>query len=178
MINHMGNFATGDKPKFDLVTASKTKKYKVITAVILILGLLLLGGGLLMKGLNTKTVVPNTLEINELSGLTNKNGQLTCNISIDQPFLINTGTVDGRALVEPITFTFLDGASQFLVVRDQNNSRQITKSYYPGLFYFGIRANAPEYVINAGGESVNPTGKVRITCGSFMKEIVFTYIPA
>ena len=175
MINYMGKFATGDKPKFDLVTASKTKKYKIITAGVLILGLLLLGGGLLMKNLTTKTVIPNALEITELSGLTSKNGQLTCDISVDQPMLIGTGTVEGRALTEPITFTFLNGASKFLTVRDSTNTSQITKTYYPGLYYLSIRADAPEFVTNEVGDDVRPSGTLRIQCGSYIKDIVFTY---
>jgi len=179
----MGNTTTttGDKPKFDLVTASKTKKYRIITAVVLVIGVLLLIGGLLMKGLNTTTVVANSLEINELSGLTKKNdnniGGLYCDISVDQPFLINTGTVNGRALSEPITFSLMGGAEQFLMVCDASNTYQINKSYYPGMFYLTIRDDAPTFVYNEIGEAVNPTGKLRISCGSYVKEINFTYYP-
>ena len=169
---------TGDKPKFDLITASKSKKYKIITVVVLILGVLLLGGGLLMKGFNTATVVPNTLEIvkSEFSGLTTTNGELTCDISIDQPFILKTGTDSDRALATPIIFTLLNGAEKFLKVCDATNSQQITKSYYPGLFYLSILDNAPAYVTNPeNGEPMRPEGILRITCGSFMQEIKLTY---
>ena len=174
MINYMGKFASGDKPKFDLITASKTRKYKIVTSVVLILGLIFLGLGLLLKGGVTQAVIPNSLEISELSGLTQKNGELLCDISIDQSFIVNTGTVDGRALVEPITFTLMDGAEKFLVVCDATNTYQVSQDYYPGLYHLRIRSNAPEY-INQNGSLVRPTGKLRITCGSYMKEITFTY---
>ena len=174
MIKYMGKLGTGDKPKFDLITASKTKKYKIITAVVLIFGLLFLGLGLLLKGAVTQTVIPNNLEISELSGLTQKNGEYFCDISIDQTFIINTGTLSGRALAEPITFTLLDGADLFLSVYDATNDHLITEAYYPGLFYLHIKRNAPAY-INRQGEQVEPTGKLRITCGSFEEVINFTF---
>lgn len=168
---------TGDKPKFDLITASKSKKYKIITVVVLILGVLLLGGGLLMKGFNTATVVPNTLEIvkSEFSGLTVTNGELTCDISIDQPFILKTGTDSDRALATPITFTLLNGAEKFLKVCD-SELEQITESRFPGLFYLSILDNAPAYVTNPeNGEPMRPEGILRITCGSFMQEVKLTY---
>ena len=90
----MGKFTTGEKPKFDLITASKTKKYKIITAVILVVGLLMLGGGLLFRGLVTSAVAPNSLQIDMLSNLQGHN----CTISKNQLFCLSTGTVEGRAL--------------------------------------------------------------------------------
>ena len=170
----MGKIVSGDKPKFDLITASKSKKYKIITAVVLIIGLLLLGGGLLMKNMITSAVIPNTLQISELSGMSSKNSQLVCDISIDQSFMIKTGTTEERALVQPIIFTLLDGAENFLEVRDVTNTYQINESYYSGLFYLHIREDAPAYV-TVEDKQIKPTGKLRITCGSFMKEITFTY---
>ena len=107
MIKYMGKLGTGDKPKFDLITASKTKKYKIITAVVLIFGLLFLGLGLLLKGAVTQTVIPNNLEISELSGLTQKNGEYFCDISIDQTFIINTGTATAEDIKELIEFITL-----------------------------------------------------------------------
>ena len=174
MIDYMGKFASGDKPKFDLITASKTRKYKIVTAVVLIFGLIFLGLGLLLKGGVTQTTIPNSLDVSELSGLTQKNGELLCDISIDQSFIIKTGTIEGRALVEPIKFTLMDGAEQFLIVCDETNTYQINQGYYPGLYHLRIRSYTPEF-INRNGNLVRPSGKLRITCGSYMKEITFTY---
>ena len=84
---------TGEKPKFDLITASKTKKYKIITAVVLIIGVLLLALGLLLRSTLTSAVTPNALTIVdgtlsnlEGTGPTNYN----CTISIDQTFVLTT----------------------------------------------------------------------------------------
>ncbi len=164
----MGKFSTGEKPKFDLITASKTKKYKIITGVILGLGVVILAVSLLLKSMVTQAVIPNTLMINNLSNL-NGTGPLnyTCTISQDETFTLSTGTTEGRALVDPIKFTLFDGAETFLDIQE--------KSYYDGLFTLYIRDDAPALVENENGDMVRPSGKLRITCGSYVLEITFTY---
>lgn len=168
----MGTSTTGDKPKFDLITASRTKKYRIITVVFLIIGLLFLISGLLLQGFVTKAIAPNDLQISELSGLTEN---YTCDISIDQPFIVRTGTVMDKALSDPITFKFYDGAEQFLEVQDLNHN-YTTESHFPGLFYLHVKTSCPEFVKNAQGIDVRPTGKLRISCGSYVKIITFTYV--
>ena len=167
----MGKHATGEKQKFDLVTASKTKKYKIITGVILGIGVVLLLLSLLLKGSVTQAVVPNTLMINNLSNLkgTGPTGY-TCVISQNETFTLSTGTTQGRALATPIKFTLLNGAKDFLEIQDS--------SYYDGLFTLRIRNNAPAFVENDFGQMVRPTGTLRITCGSYVIQIQFTYYAA
>ncbi len=172
----MGNFSTGDKPKFDLITASKTKKYKIITAVVLILGVLFLLGGLLLRSFITSTDVPNSLTISNLSNLTGKGPiDYKCTIPNNQSFVLNTGTLDGHPLTEPIRFTLEDGAETFLEVWNANETKQISSSYYSGLFYLHIKDTAPKLVENENGEMVKPTGTLKISCGSFVLKIQFTY---
>lgn len=167
----MGKFTTGEKPKFDLITASKTKKYKIITAVILVVGLLMLGGGLLFRGLVTSAVAPNSLQIDMLSNLQGNN----CTISKNQLFCLSTGTVEGRALSQPIIFELKDGAEDFLEVWDAKETQQLTTSHYPGMFWLHIKDDAPQSV-NKEGNDVNPSGRLIIRCGSHVLEINFTYI--
>ena len=177
----MGKFATGDKPKFDLITASKTKKYKIITAVILILGVVCLLGGILLRSFVTSTDTANILSITDLSGLedTQKAEDADCNyqceISTNQMFVLNTGTLDGHALSQPIVFTLDENAKQFLEVWNANETHQIPDSHYPGRFYLHIKDNAPKFVQGADGTMVNPTGKLTISCGSFVIRIKFIY---
>ncbi|MCM1404674.1 MAG: hypothetical protein NC133_04235 [Prevotella sp.] len=172
----MGKNTTGEKPKFDLITASKTKKYKIITGVILGLGILILGVSLLLKNLVTSAVVPNNLAINHLSNLTGTGPvNYTCTISQTEIFTLTTGTTAGRALANPIKFTLLDGAADFLEVRDATDSYAIDTSYYNGLFTLHIRDTAPASVVNAAGDTVRPTGTLQINCGSFVLRIKFTY---
>lgn len=172
----MGKFSTGDKPKFDWITASKTKKYKIITAVVLAFGVLLLAGGLLLKNFVTSAVTPNALKIENLSNLQGK-GPLGyhCVISTNQTFMLNTGTVSGRPLANPITFTLLDGAENFLEVWDSTDSYAINSSHYSGLFNLHIKADAPAYVTNTLGVTERPTGTLQINCGSYILQIEFTY---
>lgn len=167
----MGKNTTGEKPKFDLITASKTKKYKIITAVVLLIGVLCLAGGLLMHSFVTKAVTPNNLKLNNLSGW--KGGEKYV-ISTDESFTLSTGNVFGRPLTDPITFTLLDGADQFVEVWD-SESKQITSSYYAGVFYFHIKAGAPTRVQNEMGLWVAPSGTVVIRCGSHVVKIVLEY---
>jgi len=157
-----------DKPKFDLITASRTKKYRVITAVVLVFGLLLMGLGLLLRGFVTETKAPNDLQISELSGL--NYGNYTCNITTDQSFILRTGTEMDQALSTPITFKVYGGAEQFLEVQDMHRN-PITRASRPGMFYLHVRTNCPEFT----EYNERPTGKLLITCGSFSKEITFTY---
>ncbi len=159
---------TTDKPKFDLITASRSKKYRIITAVVLIFGLLFMGLGLLLRGFVTGTVTPNDLQISELSGL--NHGNYRCNISTDQSFILRTGTAMDQALSTPITFKIYDGAEQFLEIQDINHNT-ITQAYYPGMFYLHIRPNSPEFT----NTNDRPEGKLLISCGSYYKEITFTY---
>ncbi len=168
---------TGEKPKFDLITASKTKKYKIITAVVLIIGVLLLALGLLLRSTLTSAVTPNALTIVdgtlsnlEGTGPTNYN----CTISIDQTFVLTTGTPQNRALANPIIFTLDNDAKQFLEIRDKTNTTTIGKAYYQGMFYLHLRDNVPEYV-EKNGEQVRPSGYLTITCGSKILRIKFTY---
>ncbi len=168
----MGKNTTGEKPKFDLITASKTKKYKIITGVILGLGILILAISLLMKSMVTQAVVPNSLNIGDLSGLRGNQ----CIISNDQSFILSTGTTPGRALADPIKFSLLDGADAFVEVRDSADRNAISTSYYNGIFYLHIRENAPAWVENSSdGTKVRPTGTLRITCGSYLLEIHLEY---
>lgn len=173
----MGINTAGDKPKFDLITASRSKKYRIITAVVLILGLLLLGGGFLLRSFVTEAVAPNDLQISELSGLRKEQGRDVCDISTDQTFIIRTGTVMSRALADPITFTIYDGAEQFLEVWDLNK-QVINEAHFPGMFYLHVRTNCPEYIKDEFGNDVRPSGKILITCGSYAKEITVTYYKA
>lgn len=164
----MGKFSTGEKRKFDLITASKTKKYKIITAVILVLGILMLGGGLIMSNLESKTVIPNSLEIDNLSGLDRGNNH--CIISQDETFTISTGTLSGHPLSTPIRFKLLNGAEDFLSI--------IPQSYYDGLFTIYVKEDAPKFVENPITHEFDqhPTGTLRITCGSELIQIEFEYV--
>lgn len=168
----MGKSATGEKRKFDWIATSKTKKYKIITAVVLVIGVLFLGLGLLMQNMQTAAVVPNRLEIVDgtLSGLVG--GKLnTYNISQDETIVLTTGTVDGRPLTTPIEFFLLDGAEEFLEIYDSTNTKPITSSHYSGLFYLHIRDNAP----GPDENNIYPSGILRITCGSYALQINLTY---
>ena len=166
----MGNF-TGDKPKFDLVTASKTKKYKVITAVVLIFGLLFLGGGLLMRGLVTSAVAPNSLQISQLTNLQGS----SCVISQDELFCLSTGTLEGRALSQPIIFELSNGAEDFVEVWNDKMTQPIMTSNYPGMFYLHIKDDAPEFIEDNQGNKMLPTGKLTIRCGSYAIQIDLTF---
>lgn len=172
MFEHMGKNATGEKTKFDLITASKTKKYKIVTAVILVLGVLLMGGGFLLRSLNTSAVTPNNLTITELSGLDGTERYYTCTISIDSPFVLTTGTPKDHPLANPITFTLDADAQSFLQVCDKNY-RVINSYNYQGQFYLHIRTDitVPEFLDN--GE--RPTGTLTIRCGTHVIIIKITY---
>lgn len=167
----MGKLSTGEKPKFDLITASKTKKYKIITAVILVIGILLLGGGLLMRNFVTAAVTPNNLKIDALSGWQGGENYV---ISIDESFILSTGNVQGRPLNTPITFELRDGADKFMEVCNAKYN-PVKSSYYAGVFYLHIRDDAPATVDNGFGEMVNPTGTLVICCGSHSLTLRFTY---
>ena len=174
----MGKTATGDKPKFDLITASKTKKYKIITAVVLTVGVLLLALGLLLRSTLTSAITPNDLTIvkDTLSGLDGTGPtNYTCEVSIDQPFVLSTSTPQQRALANPITFKLDADAQTFLEVRDKTDSYAINQAYYQGMFYLHVRENVPAY-INQNGEDVRPSGYLTITCGSKVLRIQFTYV--
>ena len=166
----MGKNANKDKPKFDLITASKTRKYKVIVAVVLVLGVLLLGGGLLMRMMVTPAVTPNGLEIDSLSGLRQKNGLNVCTISIDQTFVVSVGRDMDAPLVNPITFTLDENAKQFMEVWDIADQKPITEAYYAGVFQIHIKDNAPTEI-----NGKQPTGNLTIRCGSYAYSIDFTY---
>ena len=174
----MGKSTTGEKPKFDWITASKTKKYKIITAVVLVIGVLLLGGGILLRGLLTAAVTPNGLTImnGSLSGLdgTGPVGY-KCTISQDESFVLSTSTLQDRALANPIVFTLDADAQTFLAIYDTKNSYEIGSSNYQGLFWLHIRDNAPEWVTDAAGRQVRPSGNLKITCGSKTLMIKITY---
>ena len=168
----MGKSTTGEKPKFDLITASKTKKYKIITAVVLLIGILILGGGWLMRGMVTSSVTPNDLSIVE-GTLSNLNAG-ECIIAQDESFVISTGTLAGRPLSDPIVFTLDNGARQFVEIWD-SNFRPVETSHYAGLFWLHIKDNAPTEVADIYGEMVPPSGNLIITCGNFVKKIKLTY---
>ncbi len=169
---------TGEKPKFDLITASKTKKYKIITSIVLVIGVLCLAFSLLLRSMITSAILPNSLEIVEgsLSGL---NGvrpvNYTCVISQNQTFMLSTGTPQDRALSEPIQFILDADASLFLDVYDKTNSYPINSSNYQGLFYLHIKNGAPEYVKDQNNQDVRPSGKLTIKCGAKILQITFTY---
>lgn len=169
----MGNTA-GEKPKFDLITASKTKKYKIITGVVLGVGILLLALSLLFRSMLTAAVTPNSLTFMDgtLSGLSGTGPtNFTCEISIDQNFVLSTGTPQGRALANPITFTLDQNARTFLEVREKTGSYAISRSNYQGMFYLHIREDAPEYI-----NGLRPSGDLTIRCGSKVLKVTFTYV--
>lgn len=172
----MGTFSTSDKPKFDLIAASKTKKYKIITAVFLIIGILLLGLSLLLRTTLTSAVTPNALSLSQLSNL-DGTGPLNyiCTISEDEIFALSTGTPRDRALANPITFNLDEGASAFLEIRDKSDSYAINQANYQGMFWLHIREDAPAFVTNIIGENEEPSGYLTITCGSKVLRIKFTY---
>lgn len=163
----MGNNTAGEKPKFDLITASKSKKYKIITAVVLIIGVLLLGGGLLMRSFVTSAVAPNNLKLSNLSGRQSGENYI---ITKDEPFFLSTGNFADRALTTPITFTLMDGAEDFLEVCNADMN-PITRSYYAGQFWLHVLDDAP--VTDQNG--IRPTGTLVITCGSHTVIVRFTY---
>ena len=178
MYEIMGKLGTSEKPKFDLITASKTKKYKIITAVVLVLGVLLLVGGILLRYTLTSAVTPNALSIMEksLSGLSGTGPtNYTCTISQDECFVLSTTTPQDRALANPIKFNFDDNIKPYIEVRDKSNSYAISSSHYQGKFYLHVSDNAPEFVQNTYGEQVRPTGYLTITCGSKVLRIKLTY---
>lgn len=163
----MGNITSGEKPKFDLITASKSKKYKIITAVVLIFGILLLGSGLLMRNFVTAAVAPNTLELSNLSGQQSGENYI---ITQDEPFFLDTGNFTNRALTTPIIFTLMDGAEDFLEVCDADMN-PITQSYYAGQFFLHVLSDTPATDENG----ISPTGTLVITCGSHTIILRFTY---
>ena len=127
----MGKLTTGEKPKFDLITASKTKKYKIISAVVLVIGILLLGTSILLHSMLSSAVTPNALTIMDksLSGLNGKGPiNYTCTISQDEPFVLTTGTPQDRGLANPILFEIDDDAKTFLEVRDKDNQNKINRA--------------------------------------------------
>ena len=167
----MGKLASGEKQKFDLVTASKTKKYKIIVAVVLVIGVLFLAGGLLMRSMLTSAVTPNALTIMD-GTLSNLDGtaptDYICTVSQDESFVLSTSTPQDRALANPITFTLYDGAETFLEVA-------ISSSNYQGMFWLHIRDDVPEYVEDSAGNQVRPSGYLRIACGSKVLRLKITY---
>ena len=182
---NMGNEFDGDKPKFDLVTASKTKKYKIIAGVILGLGILLLLGGILMRTLVTSAVTPNALTIVEkslsgLEGTTNAPMDYTCTISQDESFMLSTSTALDRPLANPIKFELDNDAKKFLEIQDKNGAT-IKEYYYQGLFYLHIKSTANDgldadgYLTSNSEEKIRPTGYLTIRCGSRALRIKFTY---
>ena len=168
----MGKSATGEKPKFDLITASKTKKYKIITAVVLLIGVAFLGLGWLLKSTVTAAVTPNDLTIME-GTLSNYDGT-NCILSQDEAFVLSTGTLPDSPLSDPIIFTLDAGASRFVQIYD-SKMRPITQSNYQGLFYLHIFPDTPEFIDNGYGEMVRPSGNLIIRCGSHVIQIKLTY---
>ncbi len=168
----MGKFATGEKPKFDLITASKTKKYKIITAVVLVIGVLLLGLSILMYNMLTVAVAPNNLFVDNLSNYSRNLG--TCTISQDESFTITTGNPIDRALIDPIIFELDADAAVFLQIYDQTNTHEISSSRYQGLFYLHIRKDAPT-TVEKNGITVEPSGILKIKCGIHITQINITY---
>lgn len=172
----MGKFAAGEKPKFDLITASKTKKYKIITAVILVIGVLFLAGGLLLRMTITAAVTPNALTIGHLSNLSG-NGPInyTCIISQDETFVLTTSTPQDRALANPITFELDNDAKSFLEIRDKTDTVPINTSHYQGRFWLHIRDGVPEFIGDGTSEADRPHGTLTIRCGSRVLQIKFIY---
>jgi|GEM_PF-3133755 len=174
----MGKTFNGDKPKFDLVTASKTKKYKIITGVILGLGVLLLLGGILMRTLVTSAVTPNALTITNgtLSGLDGTGPMnYVCTISQDETFVLTTSTPIDRPLANAIKFELDENAQTFLEVRDNTDTEKINSSNYQGLFYLHVLDTAPEFIDSDTDEAIRPSGYLTIRCGSRALRIKFTY---
>lgn len=180
----MGKIFDGEKPKFDLITASKTKKYKIISGVILGLGVLLLLIGLLMYNLVTAAVTPNALTIvdKSLSGLDGTAPMnYICTISKDEPFMLSTSTALDRPLANPIKFELDDNAKKFLEVRAKEDGPAVDEYYYQGLFYLHIKDTANDnldtdgYIISNDEEKVRPTGYLTVRCGSRALRIKFTY---
>lgn len=173
----MGKNATGDKPKFDFITASKTKKYKIIFGVILVLGILLLIGGFLLRSTLTKAVTPNSLNLDFLSNL--NSNKTECIISQDQCFRITTGTPTDRALANPIIFDLDENAQQFVEVRDKSNTTTFAdnQTYYPGLFWLHIQTDVdiPEYIGDGHTDQDRPSGYLTIKCGSKALKIKLIY---
>lgn len=172
----MGKFATGDKPKFDLITASKTKKYKIIFGIILAVGILMLIFGLVLRSTLTQAVTPNSLSINHLSNL-DGSGPLgyQCIISQDESFTIATGTPSEKPLANPITFILDDDAKRFVEVYDKSNTNSINTARYQGLFYLHVLDDAPEYIGDGRTDQDRPTGYLVIRCGSRVLKIKLTY---
>lgn len=172
----MGKFATGEKPKFDLINASKTKKYKIIFGVILTVGILMLITGFVLRGTLTQAVTPNSLTIQNLSNLSGSGPvDYQCMISQDELFTLSTGTKQQDALANPITFDLDDNAQKFVEVREKTNSYAITTARYQGLFYLHIKDDAPEYIGGGRTDQDRPTGYLTIKCGSRVLRIALTY---
>lgn len=169
---------TGEKPKFDFIAASKTKKYKITASVILVVGVLCLAISIFLRSTLTSAITPNSLTIvkDSLSGLDGM-GPLnyTCTISQDETLRLSTGTPQERALANAITFIIDDDAKAFLEVRDKTNSTKINSSNYQGLFYLHIKDNAPEYVKDNNNQDVRPSGNLTIKCASKVLRIKITY---
>ncbi|MCQ2382053.1 MAG: hypothetical protein MJ054_01990 [Clostridia bacterium] len=167
----MGKITMNEKPKFDLITASKTKKYKIITSIVLVVGILMLIGGILLRTTLTSAVTPNALTINHLSNLDNS----TCKISRDESFVISTSTPSNRALATPIIFELDDDAKLFLEVREKTDSQAINSAYYQGLFYLHVLDNAPSYLGEGTTDENRPAGYLTIRCGSKALKIKMIY---
>lgn len=172
----MGKNVTGDKPKFDLITASKTKKYKIIFGIILGLGVLLLIGGIVLRGTLTSAVTPNSLTIEHLSNLDGAAPiNYKCIISQDESFVLSTSTPQDRALINPITFDLDDDAKMFAEIREKTNTTAITQDRYQGMFWIHIRDDAPRFIGTEQTDANRPKGYLTIRCGSRVLRIELTY---
>ena len=155
--------------KFDLIAASKTKRYRIIMIVLIVVGLLFLGLGLLLMATITPTTLASRLDV-EFSGREGANGNYTANISQNTYLNIITGTTIDQALTDPVTFTLDDNAQQFLAVANYAGTEQITAMHYAG--YCQLILRNPDEIPDDIGE-----GTLIIQCGTRQVRITFTYVP-
>lgn len=144
---------------FDLIATSQKKSYRIAMVIVIVLGLLLIGGGLLLRLGVTKTVMPNRLTLVSMPGLEGIPGTYHATIAQNEYFVVSTGT-NGQALSQAITFTLDEDAAQFL--------QPIPAAY---------RDNQVFQLIIKDGARTNSTGHLTIACGSMPPiRVAITYV--
>lgn len=140
----------------DVIAFSKTKQYKIIMLSLFGIGVILAAIGLVLMGMQTRTVPPNALLV-EFSGAQQTVNPNTYEVTITKDFTIIVDTGTGKDfLTTPITFTM--NAECAMILEPIADMRQM------GYVNIKIKATAPN----------NTTGTLDINCGSFTKTYFLT----
>lgn len=144
------------KTKFDLIAASKRKRYRITWIVLAVVGLLLLGLGFLLMNTVSSTTTPNRLDV-EFSGKDGTRPHYTATISQDTWLRVDVGVGD-QALTDPIEFQYYNGADQLF--------NPLPSAHRAGMFYLTLKDTAVD----------GATGIIIVKCGSQQVRIDFTYV--